>query len=272
MLLDAHSMLSIGPELHFAGPPDLTHYLKEHAIEKSRNPAYMSEKDLKSSPEKISAARFLNRLQRFGLSPADLVDSIDKALVRKNEGVDFVDRLEIITDLATKRAGLKQKQIAGLKVMKMVKDYHRFLNYKPDSKVIHIVRDGRDVSSSQIRDFGWGYKNIELAAVGWSSAARSAINLKESGLGHVVRYEDLITSTAETLRGMLEFIGVPYEDTAASLNYGSVAELGHHPSASAISQGINSSSIGRHNQDLSGDEIRIFNDVCREELDYFGYA
>lgn len=271
VLLDSHSLLSVGPELHFGGPPNLTHYLLPHALERSKDPSYLTEKELENDREKISAARFMNRLKRFGVGPDALVTSINEALARGNYGAEFPERLEIVEELAAKRAKVKKKILYGLKIMKMVKDYERFLKHKPESKIVHIVRDGRDVASSQIKDFSWGYQSIELAAEGWGAMARSAIRLKESGMGLVVRYEDVVTTPSETLQNVFEFLEVPYEATHTSINTGTLAELGHHPSAAGISKGINLSSIGRYTEDLIKDDVKIMNEKCIEELSYFDY-
>lgn len=96
--------------------------------------------------------------------------------------------------------------IATLDRMDTVNDWF------PDSRFIHIVRDGRDVALSH-ETYPYGASNTLECAFEWRR--RLEINLKMGSiLGpsryRVVRYEDLVLETEDALRGLCAFAGLPY--------------------------------------------------------------
>lgn len=79
----------------------------------------------------------------------------------------------------------------------------------PMAKVIHIVRDGRDVALS-LFEKAWGPNNIYTCAAYWRECNRQRPvhdQLKRAGLLHLLRYEDLLENPESTLRGVLNFLG-----------------------------------------------------------------
>jgi SAM-dependent methyltransferase len=86
--------------------------------------------------------------------------------------------------------------------------YHWF----PNARFVHIVRDGRDVALSH-ETMPYGASNVAESADMWMR--RLQVNLKMGAiLGRrryvVVRYEDLILATEDTLRHLCDFMGVAY--------------------------------------------------------------
>jgi hypothetical protein len=83
----------------------------------------------------------------------------------------------------------------------------------PDAKFIHIIRDGRDVANSVMK-MKWGPKNIIEAADWWQEHVRLGYSMGRM-LGDnnymEVRYEDLVTTTEESLRKICKFINVDFE-------------------------------------------------------------
>ena len=98
-----------------------------------------------------------------------------------------------------------------------------FLDYidalYPHSQIVHIVRHPRDVIDSNRRKFGT--KNGVLSARKWVRYVRSA-----EAFGarhgpdryHVVRYEDLVADPEGTLRGLIGWLGEPWD--ASVLRFG----------------------------------------------------
>jgi hypothetical protein len=93
----------------------------------------------------------------------------------------------------------------------------------PNSKFIHVIRDGRDVAASLLSAAqGWGRlwapKKVTMAASAWKShvlAAQKARKYKERYLE--VRYEELLTRGPQALQPVFDFIGEPIDikDVAA---------------------------------------------------------
>lgn len=83
----------------------------------------------------------------------------------------------------------------------------------PDCKVIHIIRDGRDVAVSTMRTkrlVGHGQGTIEGAAQVWVNRVRQAQRFGEEAGSHrylEMRYEDLLADTRDGVARVLAFIG-----------------------------------------------------------------
>jgi hypothetical protein len=79
----------------------------------------------------------------------------------------------------------------------------------PGAKCIHIIRDGRDVAVSTVSQ-QWGANNLRDAARRWKKlmleGRREVEALRLSYME--VRYEHLIDSSAATLSGILDFLGL----------------------------------------------------------------
>jgi hypothetical protein len=82
----------------------------------------------------------------------------------------------------------------------------------PTCQIVHVIRDGRDVVASH-RD-RWGYWSAIRSVEKWPryiSAARSAASSLPPERYREIRYEDLVTDTETTLRGLLEFLNEPWD-------------------------------------------------------------
>jgi len=90
----------------------------------------------------------------------------------------------------------------------------------PKARIIHVVRDARDVvasllSASKSWGANWAPRNARGAARMWIRHVRA---VKEAAGGlpadqfYEVRYEDLYASTKETLRGIIDFLRLKWDD------------------------------------------------------------
>lgn len=77
----------------------------------------------------------------------------------------------------------------------------------PLSKIIFLVRDGRDAVESASRGIGW---TIENAARRWVEGAKKIreATVQNDRRSIVVRYEDLVEKSEETLRSVFAFLGL----------------------------------------------------------------
>lgn len=86
------------------------------------------------------------------------------------------------------------------------------LRLLPESRVIHLVRDPRDVSLSTVK-MGWAgtsYHGIKH----WLRAEREWLVLADSitaELQHEVRYEDLVDNPEAVLTDIASFLGLPFD-------------------------------------------------------------
>jgi hypothetical protein len=83
----------------------------------------------------------------------------------------------------------------------------------PTSRFIHIVRDGRDVALSVMRQT-WGSKNFIVAMQYWTQTvtlARKMLRMLPKTRFIELRYEDLIANPERELHTLTDFLGLPYE-------------------------------------------------------------
>jgi hypothetical protein len=82
----------------------------------------------------------------------------------------------------------------------------------PDGRIVHIIRDGRDVVRSLLAQ-QWGPENVAEGAREW----RAAIETARDGAGGSnryleVRYEDLRADPANRIAGLYHWLGLPVDD------------------------------------------------------------
>lgn len=99
---------------------------------------------------------------------------------------------------------------------------HRCL---PETRFIHVIRDGRDVATSMLQArSGWGRSwapsRAEDAAREWVEAVRAARAAADLTTSYTeVRYEDLLTQGVDELQRLFEFVGLPVSKDHASETY-----------------------------------------------------
>ncbi len=84
----------------------------------------------------------------------------------------------------------------------------------PESRFVHVIRDGRDVALSYLRG-GWGPKDVEEAAIYWrrfvERGRRDGAKL-EPGRYLEVRYEDLLDDPEHHARTLCSFVDLDFDD------------------------------------------------------------
>jgi hypothetical protein len=91
-----------------------------------------------------------------------------------------------------------------------VKNLGYFFRFFPSASLIIIVRDGRSVSESGVKSFGWHYED---AFRSWVNAARAILKFDtdHKNTQHkyiIVKYEDLHNDMEQQLRRIFEFLGL----------------------------------------------------------------
>jgi hypothetical protein len=146
----------------------------------------------------------------------------------------------------------------------------------PGAKLIHLVRDGRDVAEAMRRMvFG------PVTAIGLAHEWQRQVNhwrefCRDCGSANtlLVRYEDLVTAPRETVGKVLRFIGEPEVDTLADYASTSLSQVLGTQSTwhSSLRQGISTDKIGRYRRTFAAREIEVFESIAGETLSTYGYA
>jgi hypothetical protein len=152
-----------------------------------------------------------------------------------------------------------------------VKYMARLGRLMPESKFIHLIRDGRAVAASLL-PLDWGPSDIFEAAQLWSLKVGMGLAACEA-LGEramSVRYEDLVCDPEITLKGLCEFLQVTYDDEMLGRRDFHVPgyTASQHHLVSAIPDPTRAD---RWRSQLTGEQIEAFEYLTGDMLVYLGY-
>lgn len=275
VILDTHPEICVLPELHFHLPrnlgPDVLNTLR--AMDLSRAIG-VAERAQVLTPLKLPM-QFVNRCARAGISKETLQAAIEESMdATESDLTSLLDRFHLIDRLGRNAASLVGKQRWGLKIMKQIVRAEEFADFWPEAHFVHVVRDGRDVAASQIKDHNWGYETVADAAVGWASLVGSVQALGNSVHLSEVRYEDLVKTPKKTLQELSTSLGLTWNQRLlkhAEYDHALLHSSVRHPSSHQVSQPIYTSAVGRYYSDLTRDDRRIFMSLAGAELSRYGY-
>jgi Uncharacterised nucleotidyltransferase/Sulfotransferase family len=190
-MVDAHPDIAIPPESWF---------ITEFA---SRRQQYETRRDF--DVERFASDLLAHdRFGRWGVEEGDLYAVLHEAAPQ-----DYPSAIRTVFSYWAARQG---KPRYGDKTPGYATQLPLLAALFPEARIVHLIRDGRDVALSYSERFGIStVKAIHL----WRSRVRAA---REAGraLGvdryHEVRYEDLLADPDSTLRDVCSFIGIPFSD------------------------------------------------------------
>jgi hypothetical protein len=102
----------------------------------------------------------------------------------------------------------RNKKMWGEKLPDNVNCIFEFLHVYPKGKIIHLVRDGRDVAASLLKR----KISIPFAAESWLYANARAMEWKNDERFLLVKYEDLVTGPRDNLRAIQQHLEVKSHD------------------------------------------------------------
>ena len=128
----------------------------------------------------------------------------------------------------------------------------------PDARIVHLIRDGRDVVVSHRKRFG--YWSAVKCVVKWPRYIRTAREFGATlppGRYHEVRYELAVSEPEKTLRELFDFLGETWEEGV--LEYGNrphdvagkyTVEADARRAAAGTDTAIYASRVGTHRREL----------------------
>jgi hypothetical protein len=145
----------------------------------------------------------------------------------------------------------------------------------PESRFVHLVRDGRDVALSYC-SVAWGPSTVAEAAVEWRrrvAAGRRAGRRLGAGRYLEVPYESLVASPEPVLRKVCAFLALPYDP--AMLDYpdraGSVIANTRFPEAHQRLRLAPTRGLRDWRRDMAPADVAAFEAVAGSVLTAFGY-
>lgn len=163
----------------------------------------------------------------------------------------------------------------GCKSTFMIYHIALIMHYRPNSKFIYMVRDGRDVAVSAKKTI-FNHYNVYYTAQLWKKEQQIGIywlNKLSKDSIFLMKYEELLDSPQDTVRSLCSFLNESYQDNM--LNFFKTEEakksVGISAAWSNTSKPIMKHNFGKFMVELSKKEIDLFEAIAGAELDYFSY-
>jgi hypothetical protein len=153
----------------------------------------------------------------------------------------------------------------------------------PNSRFIHVIRDGRDVAVSMVaarKQIGFGTATIHDSAAKWRDHVRAAQKAREYHDRYMeVRYEDLFTAGADTLKSVFDFCGLPatVERVRGIVNSHQFKQMKAERKSADKRVRVNQAhyrkgKVGSWREELGPFQRYIFNEIAGDLLRELGYA
>ena len=271
MMLDSHPDLAIPPETHFI--PALFDAVKER----------------RKAGDRMSAAEVVDFLVQhrrwgdFGLDEAVLLERIEKDKKVRPKNV-----LRAFYQLYAENQGKTRYGDKTPGYVKQMGIVHRTL---PESRFIHLIRDGRDVALSREDRTDDEDMTVERHAKIWKRRINRARGQVPRIKHYVeVRYEDLVDDPESVLRTICEFIELPFDSAMLSYHERSADRLQEiardlddedggalRPAVermeahSLVTEAPRSDRVGRWRESMDPGDVAQFEAIAGDLLDDLGY-
>jgi hypothetical protein len=152
-----------------------------------------------------------------------------------------------------------------------------FLHMFPHGQAVHIMRDPRAVLASK-REVTWEkpcrYLDAIFVCLHSMSWARDVGGSLPPEKYHIVRYEDVVCKSEETVRGLCSFLGVEHEPAmldTARFKAGDKSEWKPNTPFDDLGPGISKRPVDRWRETLEPWEIGLVESFLSGEMETFGY-
>lgn len=149
----------------------------------------------------------------------------------------------------------------------------QILTVFPDSRFVHMLRDGVDVAHSFVE--AGLYSDIVTAAKQWQSSVRAVRNFsrRHPAICFDVRYEQLVTTPDVVIPSICNFLGIEYDESMIkSLSHiEGMNDLKKYKHFSNVLGPITATSIGKGRSAISNDERNQLDLLIGSDLDKYGY-
>jgi hypothetical protein len=147
----------------------------------------------------------------------------------------------------------------------------------PAAKVVHIIRDGRDVALSWLKT-GFEPRNLFTAANLWKryvSAGRDDGATLPRDTFREIRYESLLSRPADTMRDVCEFVGETFSEAVLHPNYlpriMRPAIIGTRTPRVRSRTEIDPANLAKWKTDMTPSDRVLFESVAGDLLSSLGY-
>lgn len=176
----------------------------------------------------------------------------------------------IISGLFEKNAQGEGKVRWGDKTPYYVMHLPILLEWFPNAQIVHLIRDGRDVTLSLFgRQHDFYVYNAYFAAEYWESYVEKgrALGRQLTSSQYLeLRYEDLLDQPDSTMKTLCDFLGEEY--SVELFDVEAVDDPGKTP---LVHQPLQADNAGKWRSKMTSAQIRAFESVSGKTLREFGY-
>lgn len=185
------------------------------------------------------------------------------------------DNIDNITNMFMAAAEKKGAKRWGEKAPRYIYNVPQILAMFPQAKIIHIIRDGRDVNNSMLKKFD-DAKNIYCAALKWRIAVKEGNRLKEilsAENYYEIKYEDLLSSLEVEVRKLLQFLDEDFSAQCLEHHKNFSYELSdpHAQHFSNVKRQLIKNNFNKWKEELSVSQIKTIEKMNGQLLDRLGY-
>ena len=250
LILNSHSQLAIPEEARF-----LTPFLKKTYLRKP-----LSGKTLANAIKYLSLN---SQYQQWNYDSAPVL-----SMLTKQSEITIHD---LINHLYSSYALHEGKELWADKSL-FFRNIDLLAELFPESKFIHLTRDGRDIFHSW-RKMDKSKDNAASTALDWNYKIyriEKSFSKLSDDRKLTVRYEDLLDNSVNTVKHICSFIGVKFEEQMMEYHKTSHYYVGKHHS-DLIFKSIDSNNMYKWKENLSPIEIRTFELLSGHNLKKYGY-
>ncbi|MEM8907140.1 MAG: sulfotransferase, partial [Bacteroidota bacterium] len=168
-----------------------------------------------------------------------------------------------------RRLDQQQKTVWGDKAPNLQHFATDLFTLLPETKIIHIVRDGRATANSFARR---AYKNLYLSAQEWVDGNISGMVCQE-WVGKeqllIIHYEDLLQQPETSIRSVCDFLGLPFHEAMLDLRQGSTPE---QEAKQYVKSKFDLKKINQYQTQLTPHQIRKIEQIQGPLLKKLGYT
>lgn len=181
---------------------------------------------------------------------------------------------DLVNAIFTVDAREKKKARWGDKTPSYVTDLEVLWALFPGCRIIHVVRDGRDVALSN-QKIEWGIHSLPRAAEDWRWKTTLGHKVGAVLSGHYLelKFEDLVLQPEDTLQRVCAFLDVTFDpamvsyETSAENELPDIARQWHRNSVRAPDPSL----VYMWKRRMSRTDRIIFEQVAGDALELFGY-
>ncbi len=168
-------------------------------------------------------------------------------------------------------AEIEGKSRYGEKTNENIRYLDELIALFPDARIIHIVRDPRDVVASMM-SMPWASNDVLANTLRWRAEIANACRHREdTSRFYEIRYEDLIENPENICREICDFVGVPFVPEMLDYHRKAGDYIVNEPWKQGTEKHINSTARQRWRRDLTQWQVCLIQCLVGRYMAYYGY-